>query len=141
MESENVIFEYTKRTEIFTMTLINNLKDKDGNVKVVAKNIGGEDSCGAALAIKGRAPTFIERPLKCTIMQGGTTVFRCRVDGEPLPKVEWTKGKWRKMENNKETRIYFDESAGQHVLEMDKTTVSVVCWKPGWGLEELSRGI
>ena len=103
------------------MTLLNDLKGKDGEVKVVARNVGGEDSCSANLSVRGRAPTFIEKPLKCTIMDGGTTVFRCRIDGDPNPTVEWTKGKWRKMENNEFTRVYYDETVDQHVLEMDKT--------------------
>ncbi len=32
----------------------------------------------------------------------------------------WTKGKWRKLENNTKTRVFFDEKTGEHVLEMDE---------------------
>ena len=46
-------------------------------------------------------------------------MFKCRIDGDPYPKVEWSKGKWRKIENNHKTRVYKDEATGQHVCEMD----------------------
>lgn len=120
-ESENVTFEYVKKDNAYIMTMTGDLSGKDGKVKVIAKNNGGEDSCEAELTIKGRAPSFVEKPLKCTVLEGETAIFRCRVDGNPEPKVEWSKGKWRKMENNKKTRVYFDEESGQHVLEMDDT--------------------
>ena len=95
------------------------INGKQGHVNVIAKNIGGEASTECDLVIKGRAPTFIEKPIKCTVLEGDTAVFRCRVDGEPEPKVEWTKGKWRKMENNSTTRVFYDEEVKQYVLEMD----------------------
>ena len=50
---------------------------------------------------------------------GQTAVFRCQVDAEPAPTVEWSKGKWKKMTNDEKTRVYFDQETSQHVLEMD----------------------
>jgi len=55
--------------------------------------------------------------MRCT---GQTAEFRCRVDGDPKPTVEWSKGKWRKMTNDAKTRVYYDEPTEQHVLEMDQ---------------------
>ena len=52
-------------------------------------------------------------------LTGETAIFRCRIDGEPKPKVEWSKGKWRKLSNNKTTRVYHDDATNQEVLEMD----------------------
>ena len=49
-----------------------------------------------------------------------TAEFRCRVDGDPTPTVEWSKGKWRKMTNDAKTRVFFDEAAEQYVLQMDQ---------------------
>ena len=97
------------------------LRSRGGKVKVIAKNIGGEADTQCDLVIKGRAPTFIDRPIKCTVLEGDTCVFRCRVDGDPEPKVEWTKGKWRKIENSGKTRVYYDEAVRQYVLELDDT--------------------
>ena len=47
---------------------------RKGQVKVVAKNGGGEDSCVATLSIGGRAPEFIEKPLKCTVLDGTCSI-------------------------------------------------------------------
>ena len=101
------------------MTLTNDLSDMGGDIKVVAVNQGGEDTCTANLNVRGRAPTFIEKPLKCTILEGETLVFRCRVDGDPTPTVSWSKGKWKQIKNNAKTRVYLDEQSGQHVCEID----------------------
>ena len=51
--------------------------------------------------------------------KGQTAVFRCKVDGQPAPTVEWSKGKWRKLTNDEKTRVYVDNETMQHVLEMD----------------------
>ena len=53
MESKNATFDYDKRSSTFTMTLLNDLSDMSGKVKVVAQNIGGKDSCEANLTVKG----------------------------------------------------------------------------------------
>lgn len=70
VESENVQFTYVKKDSMYSVTLTGNLKDKEGKVKVVGKNNGGEDSAECKLTIGGRAPTFVEKPLKCTILEG-----------------------------------------------------------------------
>ena len=44
--------------------------DMAGEIKAVAVNAGGEDLCSAALEVRGMAPTFIETPIKCTILEG-----------------------------------------------------------------------
>ena len=46
--------------------------DMAGEIKAVAVNAGGEDLCSAALEVRGQAPTFVETPIKCTILQGMT---------------------------------------------------------------------
>jgi hypothetical protein len=53
------------------------------------------------------------------MLAGQTAVFRCRIDGLPTPTVEWSKGKWRKMTNDAKTRVFYDESSGEYVMEMD----------------------
>ena len=88
-------------------------------MKVVAVNVGGEVSSGAELKVEGRAPTFVERPLKCVVLEGDTCVFRCRVDGHPEPDVAWSKGKWRQMEASDTTRVFYDEVTMQYALEID----------------------
>ena len=68
--TEDVEIDVDEKKKIYTMTLLHDLKGKDGQVKVIAKNGGGEDSCTSKLVIGGRAPTFIEKPLKCTVLNG-----------------------------------------------------------------------
>jgi hypothetical protein len=70
IQSENCVVEYTKKDALYTLTLTGNVKDKKGKVKVVAKNNGGEVSSESELIICGRAPEFVEKPLKCTILEG-----------------------------------------------------------------------
>ena len=69
-EGEDVKFDFDEKDNTYSMTLLGNIKDKSGPVKVIAKNIAGEASCNAKLTVRGRAPTFIEKPAKCTILEG-----------------------------------------------------------------------
>ena len=68
--SDNVEIEVDEKNKRYTMTLLHDLKGKDGEVTLVTKNGGGEDSCTSKLIIGGRAPIFIEKPLKCTVLDG-----------------------------------------------------------------------
>jgi hypothetical protein len=70
VESETSVIEYNKKDALYMLTLTGNVKDKKGKVKVVAKNNGGEVSSESELIICGRAPEFVEKPLKCTILEG-----------------------------------------------------------------------
>ena len=70
---ENVIMEYTKKDSTYTLTLSGSLKEKQGKITVVGKNNGGDSSSEAELVINGQAPVFIEKPLKCTVLEGIVT--------------------------------------------------------------------
>ena len=41
-----------------------------GQIRAVASNVGGEELATATLEVRGIAPTFVETPLKCTILEG-----------------------------------------------------------------------
>lgn len=69
-------FDYVKKDSTYHLTLTGNLKGRSGKIKVIAKNAGGEDSCSSDLTVRGRAPTFIEKPLKCTILEGIFSDYR-----------------------------------------------------------------
>ena len=62
--------EYNKKDSTYTLTLTGDLKERKGKVKVVAKNNGGEVTSEAELIISGQAPVFIEKPVKCTVLEG-----------------------------------------------------------------------
>ena len=119
VESENIRFESVTKDNTYHMTLLNDLKEMTGTIKVVATNAGGSDSCQSNLLIRGRAPTFVEKPQKCTILEGGTLIFTTIIDGDPYPTVEWSKGKWSKLANDAQTRVYLDEESKQHYVEKD----------------------
>ena len=65
------MIEYIQKDSIYSLTLLGNLEGKSGKVKVVAKNVGGEVTSEADLVISGQPPSFIEPPIKCTILEGG----------------------------------------------------------------------
>ena len=62
--------EFNKKDATYTLTLSGDVKGKQGKVKVVAKNNGGEASSEAELVISGRSPEFVEKPIKCTVLEG-----------------------------------------------------------------------
>ncbi len=68
--------EVDEKSKMYTLTLLHALGGKEGDVKLVARNGGGEDSCTSKLTIGGRAPEFIERPLKCTVLDGNSLLLR-----------------------------------------------------------------
>jgi hypothetical protein len=41
-----------------------------GTIEAKAKNNGGEVLCTANLEVRGKAPVFLEQPLKCTVLEG-----------------------------------------------------------------------
>ncbi len=69
-ECETVLYESDKKTSIFTLTVSGDITGMSGQVRVHAKNGGGEDEATCELTVNGRFPTFIEKPLKCTILEG-----------------------------------------------------------------------
>lgn len=80
-ESENIIPEFTK-----PMTYKITLKDvpenfHEGTVTLTATNVGGEASTQSKLTVKGRAPEFISKPIKCTTLAGN---YRLLITGDQL---------------------------------------------------------
>ena len=70
LESETCVVEFNKKDSTYTLTLTGNVKDKQGKVSVVAVNNGGEATSEADLIISGRLPEFVEKPIKCTVLEG-----------------------------------------------------------------------
>ena len=62
--------EFNKKESTYSLTLSGDVKGKQGKVKVVAKNNGGEAMSEAQLVISGRSPEFIEKPIKCIVLEG-----------------------------------------------------------------------
>jgi hypothetical protein len=96
------------------------LPQQTGPVKCVAKNCAGEATCQAMLTVRGRAPTFIEKPIKCTVMKNQTSIFKAKIDGDPTPKVVWSKGKFMTFKDGGRTKVYYDENIEMYVIEISK---------------------
>lgn len=69
-ESDTAVIEFQK-----PMTYKLTLKDvpeslNDAIVTISANNVGGEAVSHSKLTVKGRAPQFISKPIKCTILEG-----------------------------------------------------------------------
>ena len=70
VESETVLCESDEKKNMYHMTMTHDIKGQSGVIRVNATNIGGEANAESKLTVSGRAPEFIENPLKCTILEG-----------------------------------------------------------------------
>ncbi|RUS90390.1 hypothetical protein EGW08_001885 [Elysia chlorotica] len=116
--SDNIIMDFSRKDSVYSLTILEATPDLAGEVKAVATNNGGEVLCTATLDVRGKAPTFVEAPVKCTVLEGYTAEFRCVVDGEPSPTVAWSKGKWMKIQDGGRYTVTSDVSTGEHILQM-----------------------
>ena len=63
--------------DLFSLTLVGNLRRRTGTVKLIAKNVAGEATLEATLSISGSAPTFLENPYTSEVLEGRLP-FCCR---------------------------------------------------------------
>ena len=69
-ESEQVTVEFTKPMA-HTLTIKEAPETlHDATVSLVASNVAGEATTESKLTVKGRAPKFITKPIKCTVLEG-----------------------------------------------------------------------
>lgn len=58
----------------------------------------------------------------CILFAGSTAVFKCKVAGEPTPKVTWSKGqKILKTTADKNVEITYNKDTDEHVIVMKGT--------------------
>ena len=67
---ENIRFEVNPKQGTYTLLITDAVPSMQGEIQAIAKNNGGEVLCTATLEVRGRAPTFVEAPLKCTVLEG-----------------------------------------------------------------------
>ncbi|CAD5123507.1 DgyrCDS11848 [Dimorphilus gyrociliatus] len=118
-ETGNIHMDFEPKSNIYNLTISDNLKGMSGKVKVLAVNKEGEATAEVNLIVTGRAASFLEKPLKCTALQGSMAIFCCKVDGDPVPEVKWFRGKDIEIEDSANYKAYFDERTNEHVLEID----------------------
>ncbi|GFS00818.1 titin [Elysia marginata] len=116
--SDNIVMDFSRKDSLYSLTIKDATPDLAGEVKAVASNSGGEVLCTALLDVRGKAPTFVEAPVKCTVLEGYTAEFRCVVDGQPAPTVAWSKGKWMKIQDGGRYTVTADLNTGEHILQM-----------------------
>ncbi|CAH3163905.1 unnamed protein product [Pocillopora meandrina] len=66
-------------------------RSESGNYRCVARNGLGNDLSNPAKVDVQFAPEIVENPKDVTIVEGEDVVFSCTVDGNPSPRVTWTK--------------------------------------------------
>lgn len=119
-ETEQIHIDFEPKSNVYSLTILDNLKGMSGKVRVLAVNKEGEATAEATLKVTGRAAKFLEKPHKCTVVCGEKAFFSCKVDGDPKPKITWLKGKDIELNNLENHRTYVDELTNEHVLEIDK---------------------
>ena len=69
-QSESVTMETISDEDLFTLTLIGNMRRRTGTVTLVAKNVAGEAILEANLSLAGTPPTFMEKPYISHVLNG-----------------------------------------------------------------------
>lgn len=103
--------------ELCTLKFLSTELEDEGSYKCVAKNEFGSASCVSELLVNEpkMKPEFVEKMKPANVAEGEAARFDVQVDGNPLPMVEWFRGK-DKLED--EGRYVMDdaEEEGRHTL-------------------------
>lgn len=99
--------------------------DMSGTLIVKATNSCGTSESYASVEIKeaNRKPEIIRAPQDHTIEEGQTVKFSAIVSGKPPPTVSWYMD-GRKLENNDEVGVKFDETTGKTSIKIFKANLS-----------------
>lgn len=77
-QSENIKIEFTKPLS-HSLTITDAPESfHEATVSLTATNIAGDTSSQSMLSVKGRAPTFVEKPIKCTVLEGKCIWLFCK---------------------------------------------------------------
>ncbi|XP_027037672.1 peroxidasin homolog [Pocillopora damicornis] len=74
-----------------TLSIASINRSESGNYRCVASTGLGNDLSNPAKVDIQFAPEIVENPKDVTIVEGEDVVFSCTVDGNPSPRVTWTK--------------------------------------------------
>ncbi|KAL0105107.1 hypothetical protein PUN28_016635 [Cardiocondyla obscurior] len=107
--------------------LLERLRDKPTEVAAI---------CQSPHKMKGRSlttmlpedfhctkPRIIEGPEDTVVQFGDTMILRCRVTGDPTPKVKWMKNRWRHETNDDNEKYVIHEDGEKYMIREDGTLV------------------
>ena len=108
--------------ELCTLKILSTELEDEGAYKCVAKNEVGSASCSSELLINepNKKPEFTEKMKPANVTEGEAARFDVRVEGNPLPVVDWFKGK-DKLEDEGRYVMMDDEEEGKFTLIIEET--------------------
>merc|ERR1712178_187805 len=71
-------------------------------------------------AAKSEKPVFIEVPEAQEYVVSEVAEFKCRVAGDPMPEIQWYKGKWGKLSSFGRIKVDYDKKTGITTLKISK---------------------
>jgi len=75
-QSRSVVMEMVAEEDLYHLTLVGNIRDRAGRVKLVAENAAGVATVDANLSVAGSPPTFVEPPYISQVLEG--QYYLCR---------------------------------------------------------------
>ena len=108
--------------ELCSLKILATELEDEGAYKCVAKNEFGSASCASELLVDeaNKKPEFFEKMKPVNVTEGEAARFDVRVGGNPLPVVEWFKGK-DKLEDEGRYVMMDDEEEGSFTLIVEET--------------------
>ena len=108
--------------ELCSLKILSTELGDEGAYKCVAKNEFGSASCASELLVNeaNKKPEFIEKMKPVNVTEGEAARFDVRVEGNPLPVVDWFKGK-DKIEDEGRYVMMDDEDEGRFTLIVEET--------------------
>lgn len=108
--------------ELSTLKILSTELEDEGAYKCVAKNDLGSVSCASELLVNepNKKPEFIEKMKPVNVTEGEPARFDVTVEGNPLPVVDWFKGK-DKLDDEGRCVMMANEEAGIFTLIVEDT--------------------
>ena len=108
--------------ELSTLKILSTELEDEGAYKCVAKNDLGSVSCASELLVNepNKKPEFIEKMKPVNVTEGEPARFNVTVEGNPLPVVDWFKGK-DKLDDEGRYVMVANEEAGIFTLIVEDT--------------------
>ena len=65
-------------------------------------------------------PVFVEVPVSAEHVVSETATFQCTLAGNPMPEIQWYKGKWGKLSSFGRIKVDYDKKTGITTLKISK---------------------